>query len=107
MDLLQHLGTQYNIPAFPESTPDEIRGEMVDVLGEGIDTHTHTNTHTHTHTHTSIYIYIYLSHENQPQAVSVVQTRHHRDGVSKFVNKATAEIISMALPLKWLADKAV
>jgi hypothetical protein len=57
MDLLQHLGTQYNIPAFPESTPDEIRGEMVDVLGEGIDTHTHTNTHTHTHIH----IYLYLS----------------------------------------------
>lgn len=37
MDLLQHLGTQYNIPAFPETTHGEIRGEMADAPGEGID----------------------------------------------------------------------
>lgn len=36
-DLLQHWGTENNIPAIPETANGVIRGEMLDAPGEGIN----------------------------------------------------------------------
>jgi len=73
-DLLQHWGTQINIPSIPETIPK--RGEVEDVSEEGVE----------------------KCHPEQPQTVQVVQTQDI-SGI-EFPNiYSTAEIIPMALKL--------
>ena len=45
-DLLQQLGTQFNIPVIPGTANEEITVDMVDAPGEGIDTGDREQSHT-------------------------------------------------------------
>lgn len=42
-NLSKHWGTQINIPAIPETAHDELRDEMVDDTGKGIDIYHQNN----------------------------------------------------------------
>lgn len=84
LDPLWQWGTQINIPEIQGTANEEIKCDMVDAPREGINT----------------------GDRKKSQTVPMIQKQDHRNQISKFIKRATADIPTV-LPLKWLSNRPV